>query len=174
MNRLIRSIAVGGILWTLGGAASCGSSSTETPPTGGVCTAIGCDSGALYYGSIPLNGVDPTTLEVRACMNATCDTQPLRPATGAPGIYICAGSVFAVCQLQVDRTSAFLTLQTLIPEGMDPSIYLKDGDTYQVTFGVPAQKPLVTLAATAGYLETRPNGPNCGSICKQITLTAAP
>ncbi len=177
MNRFMGWISAIGILWPLGGAASCGGGGgvgTETPPVGEVCTLIGCDSGALYYGPVPLGGVDPTTLEVRACMNTTCDTQPLRPVSGVSGIFTCAGTVFASCQLQLNGATDDLQIQTLIPQGTDPLVYLKDGDTYQVTFGVPGQKPLVTLSATAGYTVYKPNGPNCGSTCKQIQLMLAP
>lgn len=178
MNRFMGWISAVGILWALGGAAGCGAGggvgSETTPPREEVCTLIGCDSGALYYGTVPLGGVDPATLEVRACMNTTCDTQPLRLVAGTGGVFTCAGAVFAGCQLQPNGTSAFITLQTLIPQGMDPLVYLKDGDTYQVTFGVPGQKPLVTIAATAGYQVYKPNGPNCGSTCKQVQLMPAP
>ena len=171
MNRFRGWIAAIGILSTLSGAASCGGPGT-IPPEG--CSLIGCNDGAYYQGTFPLGGVDPATLEVRACMNATCDTQALRPVAGDPRIFTCRGAVLTECQLQVEGTSAFIVLQALVPEGMDPSTYLQEGDQYQITFGVPGQKPLATIAARAGYQINEPNGAQCGPTCKQIVLKTAP
>ena len=69
------------------------------------------------------------------------------------------------------RQRAHLTIRTAIPRGMDPFVYLKDGDTYQITFEVPGMLPIFTLSALAGYKVVSPNGANCSPTCKYVTLT---
>lgn len=175
----MRSLSAWLLFLGVASASSCGTGGDVGPaPAPVLCTLAGCDSGAHYWGPIALGGTDPTTLQVQACMNGRCDTQALRPVNGSAILFDCTGPLLRWCALQVDvtggGTKADVTIRSTIPDGADPLVYLKDGDTYEITIGAPGAQPLLTLKNTAGYQLFRPNGPRCEPTCKQTELAPSP
>lgn len=167
MNNLNGWLSAIGLLCVVG----CGSGSRSENSPGRPCTLIGCDFGALYSSPVSLGGADPATLEMRACINGSCDSQTLRAVTGSAKLFDCSGPKTAECEIYLDGEMAHLTIRTAIPRGVDPFVYLMDGDTYQITFEVPGMLPIFTLSASPGYKVVSPNGANCSPTCKYVTLT---
>lgn len=159
-----------GWLWAIGILCAIGCGSNTDVPPGGVCTLIGCDSGAIYSGLVSLGGADPTTLEVRTCMNGTCDTQKLRAVPSSSVLFECLGPLTLECQVQLNGTMANFDILTKIPKGSDPLTYLNDGDMYQLTLGAPGQTPIVTRTEVVTYKVFKPNGTGCSPTCKQVIL----
>lgn len=166
--------------WLLAGVVACATGcgaggDFATAPTPRLCTLAGCENGALYFGPIVLGGTDPLTLQAQACINGSCDTQALRQQSGSQPIFDCSGPKLRWCTLQVDVSSGgakgSISILSAIPSGVDPLVYLQDGDTYQITIGVPGQQPLLSVGAAAGYKVSQPNGQGCQPTCKQLQLT---
>lgn len=138
----------------------------------GICSVVGCTSGASFFDVISLNGQDPAMMQVTRCINGMCETAAVRAVPGTSNGFTCSTASRLFCDLTVaqDKVSASLYIEMPAPTGTDPLQSLQDGDQYDLMIGVPGQPAVVKLSATAKYLITRPNGPGCAPTCKQAPL----
>ena len=142
------------------------------PAEPGICTLIGCTSGATYSGSISLNGQDLAMMQATRCINGSCESAAVRPVAGTTNGFTCSTASRFFCDLTLaqDKASASLLIEMPAPTGSDPLMSLQDGDQYDVTIGIPNQPPALKLSTTAKYLIIRPNGSSCAPTCKQVPL----
>lgn len=136
---------------------------------GGVCTAIGCYSGAQLPVFETPDGTVLMGATVHVCRNSACSeatiTQlpPLEQGTGS----MLTGDLRA--DLTVWRRAAGYEITVeVIADGPYP-YGLANGDVYTAELRDGAAV-LSTRAWTATYAESQPNGPDCEPRCLQASL----